>query len=342
MEAIASNQGHLFKLPKVRLVSDLIRLPLIALAIIFTLAAILLEITGISPTRFYSILLTYWQVAALTALIPIAIDRTVRLIQKRPVTSDWRVSCLITSGLVAGSMLPLFGLFKQMILPIRGFPFDAPLAHFERSLLGGHDAWQLTHTWFPSLEAALILDKAYSTWLGLMFVFPFVSVVTFNSRQMRTRLLTCWMFAWIIIGGAMAWIFGSAGPVYFNSLVRYDASFAKLNTTLAQLGNAAHAQGTSINAIDFQSLLLGAYQAGGYAAAGGISAMPSMHVAMATLFMLAGFKHSRPVGMLFSIYALLIWIGSIHLGWHYALDGVVGAAMMGLIWKVAGRFFKTV
>ncbi len=342
MDTAIGRQPRLFELPKAGRISDTIRLPLLAFAVIITLATILLDITGVNPRNFYSIMFDYWEVAAITALIPVAIDRTVRLFQGRPVTSDWRFSCLLTSGLVAGSMLPLFGLFKQLILPMRGFPFDAPLAHFERALLGGHDAWQLTHALLPSLGAALVLDRAYSGWLGLMFVFPFVSVVAFDSRNIRTRLLTCWLFAWVVIGGAMAWLMGSAGPVYYNKLVGPDAALASLNVRLDMLGASAHAQGTAINAIDFQSLLLGAYQARGYAAAGGISAMPSMHVAMATLFMLAGFKHSRLVGTVFAIYLLLIWIGSVHLGWHYALDGVVGAAVMGLIWKASGRFYKSV
>jgi membrane-associated phospholipid phosphatase len=69
--------------------------------------------------------------------------------------------------------------------------------------------------------------------------------------------------------------------------------------------------------------------------ASGISAMPSMHVAMATLFAIAGFRRSRLLGGIFTVYALTIWVASVHLGWHYALDGVVGAAMMGALWSLS-------
>ena len=46
----------------------------------------------------------------------------------------------------------------------------------------------------------------------------------------------------------------------------------------------------------------------------GISAMPSLHVAMAVFW---------------------TWIGSFHLGWHYALDGLVSLIGVILIWRFA-------
>ena len=60
--------------------------------------------------------------------------------------------------------------------------------------------------------------------------------------------------------------------------------------------------------------------------------MPSMHVAMATLMAIGGFKYSRPWGALLTVYALLIWIGSIHFGWHYFIDGPVATVMMAGVW----------
>jgi hypothetical protein len=40
---------------------------------------------------------------------------------------------------------------------------------------------------------------------------------------------------------------------------------------------------------------------------------------------------------LMTAYALMIWIGSVHLGWHYATDGLVGVLMMLGLWKAAGH-----
>jgi membrane-associated phospholipid phosphatase len=65
--------------------------------------------------------------------------------------------------------------------------------------------------------------------------------------------------------------------------------------------------------------------------------MPSVHNGLAFLFALAAWHVSRPLGCLFGAYALVIWIGSIHLGWHYGLDGVVSVALTIGIWRVCGR-----
>jgi membrane-associated phospholipid phosphatase len=76
---------------------------------------------------------------------------------------------------------------------------------------------------------------------------------------------------------------------------------------------------------------------GNYVPGFGISAMPSVHVAMATLFAIGGFVMHRWIGWLMTAYAILIWIGSIYLGWHYATDGIVGASMTIGLWKLSGK-----
>ena len=65
--------------------------------------------------------------------------------------------------------------------------------------------------------------------------------------------------------------------------------------------------------------------------------MPSVHCALAALFALGAFRLNRIAGLGFAAYACLIWLGSIHLGWHYAVDGLVAAALTLGLWRVAGR-----
>ena len=72
---------------------------------------------------------------------------------------------------------------------------------------------------------------------------------------------------------------------------------------------------------------------------GGISAMPSMHIVLAFLWVLPVWHLNRVLGAIITFYALIIWIGSVHLGWHYFVDGLVGVAVLGPIWYAAGRAF---
>jgi membrane-associated phospholipid phosphatase len=65
--------------------------------------------------------------------------------------------------------------------------------------------------------------------------------------------------------------------------------------------------------------------------------MPSVHNGLALLFALAAFRLNRLAGWVLAAYAFFIWLGSIHLGWHYALDGIAGAALTYGIWLVCGR-----
>ena len=51
-----------------------------------------------------------------------------------------------------------------------------------------------------------------------------------------------------------------------------------------------------------------------------------------------GFASSKKwLGYLLSVFAALIFVGSIHLGWHYAIDGYAGAAVALVCWWVAGK-----
>ena len=84
-------------------------------------------------------------------------------------------------------------------------------------------------------------------------------------------------------------------------------------------------------------MLWDAYGAGhGVRLGSGISAMPSMHVASSVLFFLLARRVGRAAGWAFGIFALLIFVGSVHLAWHYALDGYVGAAGALLLWRAVG------
>ena len=73
----------------------------------------------------------------------------------------------------------------------------------------------------------------------------------------------------------------------------------------------------------------------------GISAMPSLHVAIAVFVLLVARSAPKWLSLPFLAYVVLIMMGSVHLGWHYAIDGYVGAALAVLCWWVAGRVIES-
>ena len=295
-----------------------------------------LVVPSLHPTDFSLLILAYCGLAivasALVWVISVGLARRSSTEFAWPDT-QWR-RWLLVATITTGITLSQFQVFKQLVLPERGFPFDPLIADMEYQLLGGRDAWEVTHSLFGSLLPTLILDAAYALWLPMMFLFPAVVVATVSKAEKRGRLLGTWVASWILIGSIAAWLLGSAGPCYYNALVGHHEGFLRMQQALEALDARAEAYGLSVHALYFQKMLFQT-QGGSLVFASGISAMPSMHVAMGTLFAIAGFQRSRALGIAFSVYAVLIWIASIHLGWHYASDGISGGLMMVVLWLVS-------
>jgi hypothetical protein len=92
-----------------------------------------------------------------------------------------------------------------------------------------------------------------------------------------------------------------------------------------------------LTSLDVQARLWSGYSSGAMHLIAGIAAMPSVHVALPVLYALAGWKLDRRLGILFGAYALLIFLGSVHLGWHYAVDGYVTFLIVPIVWWLCGK-----
>jgi len=220
------------------------------------------------------------------------------------------------------------------VLPTRGFLWDSSFAPFGR-LVFGRSPWLLAHDEFGSVAGARVLDLAYRFWLPFMFGLPLVSAIFLNDDRLRLRVIATWTLSWIVIGTIGGWYFASAGPCFFNTFISHDADYANLLHRLADLQQQASRQGYSIESLQYQSRLVETYRARDYAPGGGISAMPSMHVAMASLMAMVAFRMNWRLGIPFAAFAITVWLSTVFFGWHYFVDGPVGAAMMFAIWSLA-------
>ena len=125
----------------------------------------------------------------------------------------------------------------------------------------------------------------------------------------------------------MAMGLSSAGPVYFNKFVKGPDPFGPLFAYLDTV-----AESTKLLAHISQKYLWIAYENRDLTAGVGISAMPSMHIAAGFLFFLLTLHLHWTLRPVAGAYVVLLLIGSVHLGWHYAIDGYVSIICTYAIW----------
>ena len=138
-----------------------------------------------------------------------------------------------------------------------------------------------------------------------------------------------------MVGTLLATPLSSAGPCYYTRVFGEPGPYAGL---MAYLGSLH--EGPGLIALQIQENLWTYYTGRAVLPLNGISAMPSMHVAGALLFALAGWRASRALGLLLAGYAVLILVGSVHLAWHYAVDGYVAAAVTAFLWWAVGHYVR--
>ena len=228
-----------------------------------------------------------------------------------------------------------YNVFKQRMLPSTGYGYDGVLAGIDRSVFGT-DPWRLTHALLPSAEATRIIDLAYHP-----FFFPMtmgIAICTFLPLDSRHRLRHTLSFAMLIIvpTSLVAALVPAVGPC-FEAFYHQNLQFAELTNTLAAQQASLVANGyPGFESLAAQAKLQSLLGAPSIADGGGIAALPSMHNALSTLFLCFVMGFSRHWLWLAVPYSALILFGSVHLGWHYAIDGVVGIALAFLMWRIAG------
>lgn len=251
-----------------------------------------------------------------------------RLLRRDPL---WLIRASVLFIVVYGTA-PAYSAFKLQIPQLVPFYADTAIVRIE-AMLFGQDPWRLTHAIF-GLNGTIMLDRLYIVWFPVSAFLLTWAIMT-RDRVFQARAITTMFFVWFVLGSFSALALSSCGPVYYEHFYG-DDRFAPLMSTLR-----AYDMESNLAAIKVSDWLISDDAKGKMGS--GISAMPSLHVGMTFLtwlFVQSRIGWKNPISAILVVYVALIWIASVHLAWHYWLDGAVSIVGAALFWKATGFWLK--
>ncbi len=214
------------------------------------------------------------------------------------------------------------------------YSWDEALMIADRWLHFGRHPWEWLQPVLGYPIVTMALNVLYNLWFIIMWSFWMMLAFAQRPSVLRTQFFLSFLFIWSVGGSAMAMLMPSVGPCYYSLVGLSPDPYQPL---MAYLKSANEVY--PIWALATQDMLWNAY-VGTDHTFGGISAMPSMHNASTLLFALTAWRISRRLGMVMYGYVFVIFIGSVHLGWHYAVDAYIAWAVVAAIWWISGQMAR--
>ena len=259
----------------------------------------------------------------------------------RPARVLWtRFKGVLTSPRQMATGLPMFAalilfiygftVFKATIPSFIPFSWDQTMDRWDVALHFGYRPWELLQPVLGHPLITMALNVNYNLWFFVMNMFWVYYAFLSKPSAERTRFFVAFMLIWSL-GGTLAAIFSSsAGPCFYGRIGLSPDPYAPLMAYLNHVHDIY-----PLWALDTQNMLWDYRSAG--SVFGGISAMPSMHNATTLLFVLTAWNKGIWLRNVLIAHMMLVFIASVHLGWHYAVDGY-GAWLIALpLWWIAGR-----
>jgi hypothetical protein len=241
-----------------------------------------------------------------------------------------RISNTVHAFLVNGIFFVGFLAIKKAIPAAVPFSWDETFMKWDRVVHFGLLPHEALAPLFQHPFITFIINVNYNLWfLALLACFFWQGFARYDS-PLRQKFLTAYLLTWLIGTCIFGTIFSSAGPCFYGFVADGENPYAGLMSYLAAANELY-----PIWAVPTQETLWQSHLAG-HGEIEGVSAMPSMHVATTILFILLAFAAGKHrLGWAFIAFSLSIFLGSVLLGWHYAVDGYAGGLIALACWKLA-------
>ncbi|MEL6595100.1 MAG: phosphatase PAP2 family protein [Pseudomonadota bacterium] len=239
-------------------------------------------------------------------------------LKRRAVDIGWAMLALVL-------FQPAFTLFKTTMPAIVPFFADPFFAELDRALHFGNDPWVFAHALDGFFDVQVLMEFYLTGWAIPAFFLPIVMAATDRDTARINRTLIVFMFAWVGIGNVLALAGLSAGPVYYDRLLGTER-YPELMAVLEAKGIFASSIGET------QELLWQFYTDGAQALGSGISAFPSVHVAVATAVALYMYERHPLLAIPGGLFWLAVMILSVYTGYHYAIDSYASTILVAALW----------
>jgi hypothetical protein len=234
-----------------------------------------------------------------------------------------RLACFLLLLVVLPPFFWAFAAWKTHIPPFR---YDTLLAGIDRTIFST-DPYRLVLLKDGSLAA---MDLAY--YWGFNCCLLGLIIWRAWARSERERFWLAFLLTWICLGSVLASLVPSAGPAFYPVVNGNSGPYGDL---LRAIGGADSTYALTL--VQARHYLWTLLQQQRVAVGAGISAFPSLHIAMPALGMCASRGGLR---WIFTALTLLLWVGSFALGWHYAVDGIASMVIVPVLWWGTGFVVK--
>lgn len=235
-------------------------------------------------------------------------------------------------GVLACVGAAFFIIQKTTIRFVNPYAWDADFSLWDQKLHGGRHPyeWMIDHV--SGLGIDSYLQSGYFYWFLLMWGSLIFNLFIDHDLKRRLQFLWVLVLSWILLGGIMATFFSSLGPAYYSFYSGAPNPYQPLLDYMTQHKDQI------AGIFRVQAKLAEWQKSEMLAPSNAISAMPSMHIAIAWLVFLYAARVNRWVAAGVLAFGLWVFAGCILFGFHYAIDGYVSVILVSLMWWLAGGF----
>ena len=213
----------------------------------------------------------------------------------------------VAGMMLAGVDMLFFMWIKPEVTAVAPFWADEMFADLDHAIFG-MDPWRL----FQGMDLT-IHAWAYSFFWAIAIMGTLVWLLARPPSRERSTSLLSYFALWSVFGPLGQFFFSAAGPIFY-ARIGLGGRFADLERNVPDVTHQV------------SGYLWDMHSNGVLGAGAGISAMPSLHIATVTWIYFVFRNQGSRIAPIAALFAIYIFALSVALGWHYAVDGIAGAA----------------